>query len=151
MRAVPLRVSIAASPLLAVALVLSHGGAIACAVAFLAGWWIPALVAAAIASSLVFHIRRDALQLSGDAITALSLKEEGQCELTLLNGSTLTGNIDGSTYVTALLTIINVRPVGRRPRAVVLMPDSAPAHDLRRIRVWLRYRVQPKKSASGAL
>jgi toxin CptA len=148
MRAVPLRLRIAASPLLAGALLLAHGAAIVCAVVFLPGWWMPVLVSAAIAVSLVFHIRRDALQLSGDAVTALYLKDEGRCELTLLNGDTLTGNIEGSTFVTASLTIINVRPVGGRPRAAVLMPDSAPAQDLRRIRVWLRYRVRPDTSAS---
>ena len=104
----------------------------------------PGLAAAGIAASLVVHLRRDALQRSGDAVTELILKDDARCELTLRNGETLTGNIEGSTFVAPLLTVINVRPDGTgRRRAAILMPDSAPAQDLRRVRVWLRHRVRP--------
>ena len=152
MRASPLRLRIAASPLLASALLLAHGAAIASAVLFLPGWWMPALVSAAIACSLVFHIRRDALQLSGHAVTELLLENGARCELTLRNGETLAGNIEGSTFVTPLLIVINVSPQGRGKRRVaVLMPDSAPAADLRRVRVWLRHRVRPDTPGSGPM
>jgi toxin CptA len=152
MRASPLRLRIAASPLLAGALLLAHGGAIACAVLVLPGWWMPALAAAAIAGSLVFHIRRDALQLSGHAVTELLLEDGARCEFTLKNGETVAGNIEGSTFVAPLLIVINVSPQGRgRRRAAILMPDSAPAEDLRRIRVWLRHRVRPEATDSGPL
>lgn len=109
-----------------------------------------ALTSAAIAASLVFHIRRDALQLSGQAVTELVLKDDSRCEFTLRNGDTLAGNIEGSTFVAPLLIVINVRPGGRgRRRAAILMPDSAPVEDLRRVRVWLRHRVRPDATASG--
>ena len=151
MRASPLRLRIAASPLLASALLLAHGAAIACAVLFLPGWWMPALASAAIAGSLVFHLRRDALQLSGHAVTELLLEDGARCEFTLRNGETLAGNIEGSTFVAPLLVVINVSPEGQgRRRAAILMPDSAPAEDLRRIRVWLRHRVRPDSTASGS-
>ena len=150
MRASPLHLRIAASPLLAGALLLAHGGAIICAVLFLPGWWMPALASAAIAGSLVFHIRRDALQLSGHAVTELLLEDGARCEFTLRNGETLAGNIQGSTFVAPLLIVINVSPEGRgRRRAAILMADSAPADDLRRIRVWLRHRARPDSPASG--
>ncbi|MBI3528544.1 MAG: hypothetical protein HY067_11320 [Betaproteobacteria bacterium] len=150
MRASPLRLRIAASPLLASALLLAHGAAIACAILFLPGWWMPALASAAIAGSLVFHIRRDALQLSGYAVTELLLRDGARCEFTLRNGEKLAGNIEGSTFVAPLLIVINVSSEqwGRR-RTAILMPDSAPAEDLRRIRVWLRHRVRPDSPASG--
>lgn len=152
MRAPPLRLQIAPSPLLAGALLLVHGGAIVCAVLFLPGWWLPSLIAATVAASLVFHVRRDALQQSGDAVSEILLKDGGQCELVLLNGDILTGNIEGSTFVAPLLTVINVRPKGSgRSRAAILMPGSAPAQDLRRVRVWLRHRAQPDTPASGSL
>ena len=147
-----LRVTIAASLLLAGALVLAHGAAIACAALFLPGWWMPALASTAIAGNLVFHIRRDALQRSGHAVTELLLKDGAQCELLLRNGETLAGSIEVSTFVASLLTVINVRLDGRgRRRSVILMPDSAPAEDLRRVRVWLRHRVRPDATASGPL
>ena len=152
MRASPLRLQVAPSALLASALLLAHGAAIACGVLVLPGWWMPALASAAIAGSLVFHIRRDALQLSGYSVTEFLLKDGARCELTLRNGETLAGNIEGSTFVAPLLTVINVRPDGQGGRrAAVLMPDSAPAEDLRRVRVWLRHRVRPGTPASGAL
>ncbi len=152
MRASALRLRIGASPLLAGALLLAHGAAIACAVLFLPGWWLPALASAAIAGNLAIHIRRDALQLSGDAIVELFLKDGAQCELGLRNGETLTGAIEGSTFVAPLLIVINVRPDrhGRR-RAAVLMPDSASTEDLRRVRVWLRHRARPDGPGSGPL
>ena len=151
MRASPLRLRIAASPLLATALALGHGAAIACAVVFVPGWWMPALASAAIAGSLAFHIRRDALQLSGHAVTELLLEDGARCEFTLRNGETLAGDIEGSTFVTPLLIVINVSPEGRhRRRAAILLPDSAPAEDLRRVRVWLRHRARPDTSGSGS-
>ena len=152
MRASPLRLRIAASPLLATALAATHGVAIACAVLFLPGWWMPALASAAIAGSLLLHIRRDALLLSGHAVTELLLEDAGRCEFTLKNGETLAGNIEGSTFVAPLLIVINVRLEGqRRRRAAILMPDSAPAAELRRVRVWLRHRVRPDAPGSGPL
>jgi toxin CptA len=150
MRASPLRLRVAASPLLAGALSLAHGAAIACIVLFLPGWWMPALASAVIAGNLVFHIRRDALQLSGHAVTELLLEDGGRCGFTLKNGETLSGNIEGSTFVTPLLIVINVSPAGlRRRRSAILLPDSAAAEDLRRVRVWLRHRVRPDSAASG--
>lgn len=152
MHAPSLRLRVAASPLLAALLALVHAAAIACAARFLPGWWMPALVSVAIAGSLVFHVRRDALQLSSHAVTGLLLKNGGKCELTLRNGETLAGSIEGSTFVAPLLTVVNVRPdrQGRR-RSVILTPGRAPAEDLRRVRVWLRHRVQADKPGSGSL
>ena len=152
MRASRLPLRIKASRLLAVALLLAHGAAMACTVVFLPGWSMPGMVATAIAASLVFHLRRDALQWSGEAVTELILKDDARCELTLRNGETLTGTIEGSTFVAPLLTVINVRPDGPgRRRAAILMPDSAPAQDLRRVRVWLRHRVRPDTPDSRPL
>lgn len=152
MRVSGLSLRIKASPLLAMALLLAHGGAVACALAFLPGWWIPGVTATAVAASFVFHLRRDALQLSGDAVTELTLKDGARCGLSLQNGTTLAGSIEASTFVAPLLTVINVRPDGKGgSRAVILMPDSAPAQDLRQMRVWLRHRARPDTGGSGPL
>ncbi len=150
MRASSLHLRISASPLLAGALLLAHGTAIACAVLFLPGWWMPALAGAALAGSLVFHVRRDALQRSGYAVTELLLQDGARCKFILKNGQTLAGHIEGSSFVAPLLIVINVIPEGRgRRRSAILMPDSAPAEDRRRLRVWLRNRVRPDAPASG--
>lgn len=146
-----LSVQIKASLLLASALVLAHGAATACVVMFLPEWWMSGTAASAISASFVFHLRRDALQLSADAVTSIGLIDQAQCELVMRNGTKLTGSIEGTSFAAPLLTIINVRPhtKGRR-RAAILMPDSAPAADLRSIRVWLRHRAKADAPDSSA-
>ena len=85
-------------------------------------------------------------------MTGLTLNDDARCELALRNGETVTGTLAGSTFVAPLLTIVNVRPDGQgRRRAVILMPDTAPAQDLRRLRVWLRHRVRLDAPGSGLL
>jgi hypothetical protein len=36
---------------------------------------------------------------------------------------------------------MNLEAAGRHRRSVLLLPDSAPAEELRRLRVWLRWRL----------
>ena len=128
---------------LAIALILLHLAAIACVVWFLPRAWLSAGAAIAILVSLVFHLRRDALQLSGNAVTAFTLKEGAQCVLTFRNGGTLSGRIEGFSFTAPLLTVIQVRPATRRGgRAAILMPDSASQQELRQVRVWLRHGAQ---------
>lgn len=111
-----------------------------------------ALAAGAIGASAFFHVRRDALRLSAGAATELRLGEGGWCELRLRNGQTLTGTVEGTTFVTVPLIVINVRiERSRRRHAVILLSDSASAEELRRVRVWLRYRSRSANAASGTL
>ncbi|HEX7954640.1 MAG TPA: protein YgfX [Burkholderiales bacterium] len=152
MRAAPLRLRVEPSRLLAGVLALGHGTAFACATWFLPAWWMRALAGVALVSSLVFHVRRDALQLAGDAITEMQLHDAGRCELTLRNGTVLAGNLEDSTFVAPLLTIVNVRQHGRAGRrSVILVADSAPQQDRRQLRVWLRHRARSDARASGSL
>jgi len=152
MRAAPLTLRIKPSRLLATALLLAHGGAIVCAVIFLPGWWLPAMVSTGVAASLAFHLRRDALQMSGTAITGLILKEGAQCDLIFKSGATLKGIVQGSTFVAPMLIVINVRaPMRMGFRSAILLPDSAAADDLRRARVWLRHRIALDAPASRPL
>jgi hypothetical protein len=135
-----LSVQVAPSRQLAIALLVLHATAIGCVLEFLPGAWLSTGAALAIVASLVFHLRRDALQLSTDAVTAFLLKEGMQCELTFRNGGTLNGRIESSSFTAPLLTIILVRPSARWSRRVaILMPDSASKQELRQVRVWLRH------------
>jgi hypothetical protein len=145
-----LSVQIRPSRQLAATLVLLHAAALACVLQFLPGAWISASAAIAILASLVFHLRRDALQFSNDAVTALTLRQGTLCELTFRNGAMLSGFIDASTFTAPLLTIILVRPSARWSRRVaILMPDSASEQELRQIRVWLRHGVRLGMVDSG--
>jgi toxin CptA len=143
MRAASLRVTLNRSPLLAGVLALAHAGAGACALGYLPVW-AGAPLTLAILASLVFHLRRDALLTASRSVTELVLKEADRCVLTLRNGATVHGRVQGSTFVAVALIVINVRVDDRRwQRAVVLLPDAASAEDRRQLRVWLRYRLRP--------
>ncbi len=140
-----LRIGIAPSPSLAALLTFVHLSAGACVFAFVPAWWAVAILTAALCASLVFHLRRDALRLSGDAVIEVTLREKGRCELLTCGGAVLEGTVAGSSFVSPLLTVINVRLDGRRRlRSVVVMPDCAVAEDRRRLRVWLRFRTHPQ-------
>lgn len=141
MRAASLRVTLNRSPLLAGVLILAHVAAGACALGYLPAW-AGAPVTVAILASLVFHLRRDALITASQSVTEFVLKEGDRCELTLRNGATLRGRVQGSTFVAVALIVINVRIDDRRwQRTVVLLPDAAAAEARRQLRVWLRYRL----------
>lgn len=147
-----LRIGIAPSPSLAVLLVIAHLIAGACVLIFLPAWWAAVILTAAPCASLIFHLRRDALRLSGDAVIEVTLWDYGRCELLTRSGAVLEGKVAGSSFVSGLFTVVNVRlDGGRRLRSVVVMPDCAEAEDRRRLRVWLRYRAHPEMPDSPPL
>ena len=147
-----LHIPIAASPSLAVLLVVVHLMAGVCMVAFVPAWWAVAIVLAALCASLVFHLRRDALRLSGDAVMEVTLRDHGRCELLTRARVLLGGTVAGSSFVSPLFTVVNVRlDDSGRLCSVVVMPDCADAEDRRRLRVWLRFRAQPEMPDSSTL
>jgi len=147
-----LRIGIDPSPMLAVLLAIVHFIAGACVLIFLPAWWAAAILTAALCASLVFHLRRDALRLSGDAVIEVTLLDRGRCQLLTRGGAVLEGAVAASSFVSGLFTVVNVRlDGGGKLRSVVVMPDSAPAEERRRLRVWLRYRAHPEMPASPPL
>ena len=140
-----LRIAIAPSPSLAALLAIVHLVAGACVLAVVPAWWAVAILTGPLCISLVLHLRRDALRLSGDAVIEVTLREHGRCELLTRGGAVLEGTVAGSSFVSPWFTVVNVRlEGGRRLRSVVVMPDCAAAEERRRLRVWLRYRAQPE-------
>lgn len=140
-----LRFTVAPSPCLAALLAIVHLTAGACVFAFLPAWWLVGILTAALCASLVLHVRRDALRLTGDALIEVTLLEHGRCELLTRGGAVLKGMVAGSSFVSPLFTVVNVRvDDARRLRSVVVMPDCAAADERRQLRVWLRNRAQPQ-------
>jgi toxin CptA len=147
-----LRIAIAPSRTLAALLAIVHIIAGACVFAVLPAWWAVGVLTAALCISLVLHLRRDALRLSGDAVIEVTLREHGRCELLTRAGPVLEGTVAGSSFVSPWFTVVNVRLEGGRSlRSVVVMPDCAEAEERRRLRVWLRYRGQPETPDSPPL
>lgn len=144
-------VQIEPSAVLSVTLTLMHSAAFVCVVIFVPHWGLAGAVAVALAVSLVVHVRRHALLIDRNAITALALRDSARCELFFGNGVSMAGTVESSTFVTPWLTVVNVRTDTGQRRAAVLAPDSAPAEDRRRLRVWLRHRSRPDDRVSRSL
>ena len=144
-----LRVHVGKSVVLAAALLVVHVLAAGCIFVTLpAGAALPA--AAAVLASAVYRLHLDALQFSADAIVELLLREGGACEMITRAGATLAGQVQGSTFVSPWLIVVNLRlEPSRRRHSLALAWDSASAEELRALRVWLKYRCVAQAPESG--
>jgi hypothetical protein len=115
------------------------GAALACA-------WIslplPAFppVAAGIALAWAWHLAQ-ALQRGAGGVRALELAATGDARWRDGSGKWHEAEILSSSYVSNWLVVVNLSPDGGRGRSLVLLPDCAVAEELRRLRVWMRWRL----------
>ena len=134
-----LTVALSPSGILALALTLMAGAALACAWISLPGLaFVP--VAAGIALAWASHLAQ-ALQRGKGAVRALELGAQGRARWQDGSGQWQEAEILPSSYASDWLVVVNMRGSGRRDRSLVLLPDSAAAEELRRLRVWLRWRA----------
>jgi toxin CptA len=134
-----LTVTLRPSRILALALTLMAGTALACAWISLPGLaFVP--VAAGIVLTWASHLAQ-ALQRGGRAARALELDAQGRARWQDVSGQWQEAEILPSSYASDWLIVVNMRGSGRRGRSLVLLPDSAAAEELRRLRVWLRWRL----------
>lgn len=98
------------------------------------------ILACAVALSFVVSVRRAALLNTRDSIVALEWSEDGGVNFQTRDGIWHSARLLPTTFVTAPLTIINLRAADRpRVRHVVLMADSADGDAYRRLRVRLQW------------
>ncbi len=65
-------------------------------------------------------------------------------------GDTFRARVLSSTFVSAALTIVNVRAAGRwLGTGIVILPDRVDGEAYRQFRVWLRYRGTARPEAAG--
>ena len=120
------------------ALGLLHGLALAAAWISLSGW--PArLIAAGILLSAAGRIA-EALQRTAQAAMELEMHAGGRAAWRDRLGSWHDCSLGTGHFVSPLLIIVDLQQPNRRHKRILLLPDSAPAEDLRRLRVWLRWR-----------
>ncbi len=81
---------------------------------------------------------RDAWLRRPDSCAALRCDTGRRASLEGRDGKQLNGQICGDTLVTPWLVLLNVRIDGGGRRSVVVLPDSLPREDFRRLRVLLR-------------
>lgn len=127
----PLVVGIAPSRQLRAALGMLHLlAAVAVLLADLPPPWQAAAIVA-LGASLLSHWRRTAppLVLRGKADGTLELRRDGEW---------LPVELAASSTVLPVLTVLHLK-TGESRRHVVVLPDSLPPEDFRRLRVWLRW------------
>ena len=134
-----LTLSLKPSRMLALALTLMAGAALACAWISLPGL---AFLPAAAGITLVWASQvAHALQRGKRAAHALELDAQGHARWQDGSGLWQEAEILPSSYASDWLVIVNLRASGRRGCSLVLLSDSAAADELRRLRVWLRWRL----------
>ena len=134
-----LTVTFGPSRVLALALTLMAGAALGCSwISLPAPAFLPA--AAGIALAWFWHLA-PVLMRGRRAVHALELGAKGDARWKDGAGQWIEAEIQPGGYVSDWLVVINLRASGGRGRALVLPPDSATAEELRRLRVWLRWRL----------
>jgi hypothetical protein len=106
-------------------------------------WWGMAPIAAGIGVSLWNAVRRHALLRSPGSIVALRLNDDGTVIADFGDGSSRQAGIHPASSVFPYLTIGLLTEAGRAlARPLVIAADSSDVEELRRLRVWMRFRSQ---------
>jgi len=139
------------SPVLAALLASVH------ALAAATLWFAPLSLAFALPGSLAllahfaWTARRHAFHRGGGAVVELEFGSDGAVSAASPAGLIRVYRIAGSTFVSAQLVVLNLRPeAGRRARSVLIAPDSVDADSFRRLRVWLTWRWAEGQSGISA-
>ena len=107
--------------------------------------WLKVVATLAFCTSLVFYLRRNARLAAPNSIIALELEEDCTCAIETRNGKRLYGILLPTSYVSAALTVLNLKADGERlARHVVILPDAINFEDFRKLRVFLRWKFQAK-------
>jgi len=123
---------------LVAALALVHSLAIAAASIGLEGWQRYAIWVLVVAS-LVGTLAR-AFLLTPNQAVSLELSEDGRVSWKNRDGNWQKGWLGASQFVSPTLAVVELRDDKDHASRLVLMADSMPPEDFRRLRVWLRWR-----------
>ena len=100
------------------------------------------LVVASLGHAMQLHVWLTARR----SLTTFHLHDREYASVRLRDGTWCDARILGTTFISPFLTVINMRLSGEvRPRHVLVLPDSLPGEDYRRVRVALRW-AQPAES-----
>lgn len=95
------------------------------------------------------HLRRFGTLTHPQSIRKLQLRD-GQTAVFAATGEPVKCELMKSTFVSPWLTVINLRPNGRRLATHVLLTwDNVDAEDFRRLRIWLKWGARAAGDASG--
>ena len=137
-----LRIALRPSRRLAFLLGFFHALAIVSAGISLNGW-AQYLVAAGVLLSAAGCLAEVLLRRPATAVS-LELRADGSASWRESRGTWREGRLEGGQLVWPALVILGIKQARRRRKWIVLMPDSAPADDLKRLRVWLRWQPEAR-------
>lgn len=122
-----------------IALVVSHGAALAVLVPLALPLWAKILLVLLVSVSLLYHVWHDAWLLALSSNKTLLLDGD-MILLVARNGDQVTARVLADSLVTPFITILNVLPQGSYlARSVIILPDSLDAEAFRQLRVWLKW------------
>ena len=124
---------------LTIALVASHGVALAILAPLALPLWSRTLLASLVLVSLLYHLWHDAWLLALSSNKTLLLDGD-MILLVARNGDQVTARVLADSLVTPFITVLNLLPQGSYlARSVIILPDSLDAESFRQLRVRLRW------------
>jgi toxin CptA len=106
-------------------------------------FWVKLALAGLIAVSLTHSLRHHALRRSLSSFIAVEVREDDRAAVQTRDGEWHDARVLPTTYVSAVLTVINLRiPPRLLARHAVIVPDGIVAEDFRLLRVALRWRYR---------
>ena len=122
-----------------IALVASHGVALAVLAPLALPLWARILPALLVLISLLYHVWHDAWLLALSSNKTLLLDGD-MILLVARNGDQVTARVLADSLVTPFITVLNLLPQGSYlARSVIILPDSLDAESFRQLRVRLRW------------
>lgn len=142
------RVTINPSRALAVLLIVVHLGTAAVLVPLDLALWVKVSLALCVATSLAHSLCRHALLKTCGSVTGIELGDRSNARVLTRDGHWREADVLGTTYVSSLFTVLNLRlKASRLARHVLLVPDNSDSEDFRRLRVVLRWGNRKRTSA----
>lgn len=140
-----LRIPLQSSPILAALLALLHALALLSAGVSLEG--LPLAVAGAGVCLSAAGSLGEALRRWPRSALEMELRDDGGAAWRDRRGAWHEGKIAGPNYVSSWLLIAALASPGGHRRLLVLLPDAADPEDLRKLRLWLRWRATGPEDA----
>jgi toxin CptA len=145
-----LRVTLQSSRYLTAALASVHLAAAVTLIPLELGLDAKAALAVAIVASVAYTLWRYTLLRSRLSVLAIELTDRESATVQFTDGSWRDARVLGTSYVSPLLTVINLRlPAHRFALHSIIVPDNIDPDDFRRLRVILRWSY-PKQQAPAA-
>lgn len=143
----PIHISLGPSRWLGLGLAIAYGGAGLAILALAWPGWTKILLEFIVIAGWVRAFRWH-VQHRGDAIIALDATAEGEWIVTTARRGKCRGMLARDSVVLPWLTVLIFKLEDGRRRSVVLLPDNVDVHSFRRLRVRLRYPMEPEKEAN---